>query len=136
MTPTKDVCSAATAKGMTPTRTGITTTGSGAALIQDLKLSNYDYTTLKPLTSGSYTVYCLVETKAPTGYNLLAEPLAFTIDQSERPVTVGINDVVTNLGNALPQTGGTGASRIAFFGMILLTGAIALIVRHARRGEN
>lgn len=131
MAPSATVCRAATATGTTPVRTGLTATG-GSLSISPLKLSNYDYTTYQSTTSGSYTVYCLVETKAPAGHNLSAAPTVFTVS-STTAAQVTVKDTVQNLGNALPQTGGRGATAVAGLGLVLLAGAAALVLGRGAR---
>lgn len=85
--------------------------------------------------------YCVVETKAPEGYNLSAEPYYVTIDyttavRGETPATVAVevpNEKI-NLGNSLPLTGGRGTGAISAAGVLLLLGGAGYyVVAHRRK---
>lgn len=125
------------------------------------------YTIDNVLLSTSYTVikndgtrdetksdqdrpYCLVETKAPDGYELLAEPILFSLKTGAQ--TVDITDVAgklttdtavsdngllvvnlpANLGNRLPLTGAQGILFAAIAGGLLLIGGVLLAVRNRK----
>ncbi|MDO5504118.1 MAG: SpaH/EbpB family LPXTG-anchored major pilin [Actinomycetia bacterium] len=87
--------------------------------------------------------YCLVETQAPAGYNLLAEPIYFEIDHegSAGAWTVGPEDLTvenapSNLGNDLPLTGGAGAAGVGLLGLLLLGGVGAYALKRRRDEHN
>ncbi|MDO5495284.1 MAG: SpaH/EbpB family LPXTG-anchored major pilin, partial [bacterium] len=62
--------------------------------------------------------YCLVETKAPDGYQLLAEPELFRLTQVGAAKQIDLTDMreivnqQDNFGNNLPLTGGEGAAAV------------------------
>ena len=72
------------------------------------------------------STYYLEETKAPEGYNLLAE---------EETVNLGSTtsiDVVNNAGSVLPSTGGIGTTIFYIIGAILVIGAGVVLVTRRR----
>ncbi|MFC7766984.1 SpaH/EbpB family LPXTG-anchored major pilin [Leucobacter soli] len=95
---------------------------------------------------AQYRVYWLVETKAPTGYELLAQPVPFvvldggafhaTVNASGEVTAVGvalgeIENVQKNAGFVLPLTGGMGTAILTIGGIAIL--AIVLLVARRRR---
>ena len=81
--------------------------------------------------------YYLVETKAPSGYKLMEGFKKITFEQG-KDYTLSLdvaNDPLTNdEGVDLPQTGGAGTVALTAFGVVLVAGAAAFIVR--ARKEN
>jgi fimbrial isopeptide formation D2 family protein len=75
--------------------------------------------------------YWLVETVAPDGYELRAEPMLFyvTAESSVSDAYLGVNDIPKNAGFPLPFTGGPGVTAIYFGGLVLAVLMVALIVR-------
>ncbi len=73
--------------------------------------------------------YYLVEVKAPTGYNLLTDPVGvlFTDDCSETG-HVRVQLVENRRGFVLPQTGGMGTVVFTIAGIVLLGAAVILVV--------
>ncbi len=105
----------------------ITTDANGAGQFDGLK-------------NGTYS---LLEIKAPTGYNLLKEEKAITIQNTEEalkdePVEVEIDalrvdeEVGNNKGTELPETGGIGTTMFYVFGGLLAVGAGVLLVTRKR----
>lgn len=92
------------ADGKTWTEVGkITTDSTGVAKWENLKTG---------------VQYRITETKAPTGYTLLTEPLfAGVLDSSNRDVTI---TACNNAGFALPFTGGTGFTTYFLFAALML----------------
>ena len=85
----------------------ITTDNTGSAKWSDLKIG---------------VKYRITETKAPTGYTLLTEPLfAGTLDSSNRDVTI---TACNNAGFALPFTGGTGFTTYFLFAALALMAGV------------
>lgn len=104
-----------------------------------------DATTLRSDTSGFVrieglridTIYYLVETKAPDGYNLLEHEVKISwdsegelqasygttpiedIDQTERIIAV-----TNSTGTELPETGGPGTTILTIGGLLLMAGAV------------
>ena len=105
---------------------GHTTGTDGAVKIGGLGASDfYDGKVQTELAS-----YCLVETKAPEGYNLQAQPMSFTITSKDGDngriadlVHTTVTNTEKNLGNSLPLTGGQGAAVLGGAGAALLLGA-------------
>lgn len=94
---------------------------------------------IKGLAAGNYKLY---ETKAPSGYNLLASAVNINID-AEGNVSVGSTQVgdsdyvkVRNSsGNVLPSTGGIGTTIFYVAGSILLIGAAVLLIVKKRMSD-
>ena len=93
---------------------------------------------IKGLDSGTYY---LEETKAPVGYNKLAERIEVTIDKANLDATVneetntwtaGGVHVINQTGNELPSTGGMGTTIFYVVGSILLIGAAILLITKKR----
>lgn len=120
-----------------------TTSDAGKVLINGLQASmfyNDDEITDKSLA----TVYCLVETKAPDGYNLQAQPMSFTIghtiDEATGLATAvvetqEVKNVLSNIDNNLPLTGGQGAAILGLGGLIIAGGAGAYAVARRRQDK-
>lgn len=82
--------------------------------------------------------YCLVETKAAPGYNLLAQPIGFTIGHDGTAMTANaealtVKNVKSNLGNALPLTGGAGAATLAGGSLLLMAVAGGYVIVRRRQ---
>lgn len=118
--------------------TEFTVDATGQLTISGLRYSGWsDGVAVAPGDAG-HQYYWLVEKKAPVGYELLAEPLRFTIDSetSKAGVDLKVLNVPSNGGFALPQTGGTGS--LAFWlggGLLIGGGALALYLRRKRVTE-
>ena len=94
-------------------------------------------------TPNKYTKYCLFETKSPKGFELLAEPLEFTLIASTDTNTVTASEIkvgnnageIVNLKDTtpkLPLTGGMGIGLLALLGgLIIAAGAFAAKRRSA-----
>lgn len=80
--------------------------------------------------------YCLVETKAPTGYELQATPIAFqvlSVTDTTATVEITVVDVPSNGGFRLPLTGAAGVLVLSIAGVLLVGGAIVLAVANKKR---
>ena len=91
---------------------------------------------VKGLDSGTYY---LEETKAPAGYNKLAERIEVTIDKANLSATMNENTwtaggvhVINQSGSELPSTGGMGTTIFYVVGSILLIGAAVLLITKKR----
>lgn len=132
----------------------VTSTGTGEVAIKGLPASNYLNGASLGTTYASYRVYWLVETVAPSNYELLADPIPFvllsdglgnytintvTVDGAGVATAVGsaftnVVNVEKNAGFVLPLTGGTGTLWLTVGGVALL-GLVLLFVIVRRRKE-
>ena len=74
--------------------------------------------------------YYLVETQAPSGYNLLDNAVKVNFTDAEVEATAGVYtvEVPNSSGIKLPVTGGTGTVIFAIIGITLMVGAVVLFV--------
>lgn len=118
--------------------------------------------TAKGIDDGSYKLY---ETEAPSGYNLLTNPIELTVDATTEngqtwagepskaltALTITVNNVTTNgnlnngsvsitvensKGSVLPETGGVGTTVFYIVGSALVIGAAVLLITKKRMGSN
>lgn len=110
---------------------------NGELTISGLRYSDWANGAALATTDPAYRTYYLVETKAPTGYELLAEPIAFTVTAATTAVGVDLEvvNVQSNGGFELPFTGGPGTLALYVGGALLLAGA-ALFLLRSRRATN
>jgi LPXTG-motif cell wall-anchored protein len=105
----------------------------------DLNKGNtYSYT----FTAGNVTIYGLdldldyelVETKAPTGYNLLETPVTVekTKDDDGKVTGFAPLTVENSNGSSLPQTGGMGTTIFYAVGGILVVAALVILITRKR----
>ncbi|AER69875.1 Hypothetical protein Cp106_1831 [Corynebacterium pseudotuberculosis 1/06-A] len=101
-----------------------------------------DYANATEGKTNLYTSYCLVETKSPTGFELLAKPIEFKVlksdvetKQPEKIIRllseVGQDGKLKNLEDTtpnLPMTGGAGIGILAALGALII-GAGAWLAR-------
>ena len=78
--------------------------------------------------------YYLVETKAPTDYNLLTAPITVEINHDSHKDEAVITVVNTKF--TLPQTGGMGTTLFTAAGLLLMAGAGTLTVMSFRKKQN
>lgn len=88
-------------------------------------------------TWKSVSYYCLVETKAPDGYELMPEPLAFQITKADNgnQVTLTVKDAPKNGGFDLPLTGANGIALMVAAGVLLIAGSGFYLVAMTRRNN-
>lgn len=96
--------------------------------------------TIKGLDSGTYY---LEETKAPAGYNVLAERVEVKIDHANLTATVegdtyvsGGVQVINQTGAELPSTGGIGTTIFYAVGGLLVVAAGVLLVTRKRMSKS
>ncbi|WP_284977005.1 SpaH/EbpB family LPXTG-anchored major pilin [Arthrobacter sp. efr-133-TYG-104] len=114
-----------------------TTDASGNLVISGLRYSNWaNGAAVNPGQPG-YQAYWLVETKAPAGYELLAQPVQTTVTSADPSVvTVTVNNVLHNAGFQLPFTGGMGTGVLTAGGILVLAGAgLFMITGRRKRNE-
>ncbi|OKL49457.1 hypothetical protein BSR29_00365 [Boudabousia liubingyangii] len=91
-----------------------------------------------PKSYGQFNAYCLVETQAPEGYELLPQPIPFLVTDKTMAGTqnatlpVTIKDIPKRGGFELPVTGGNGITIAATAGGLLMAGG-ALVAWRRRR---
>ena len=80
--------------------------------------------------NGNKYDYYLVETQAPSGYNLLDNAVKVNFTDAEVEATAGVYtvEVPNSSGIKLPVTGGTGTVIFAIIGITLMVGAVVLFV--------
>lgn len=85
--------------------------------------------------------YCVVETKAPAGYNLNPEPQPVTYANPSDPkaspnayqMVATVSDQKDNISGLLPNTGEKGVWAIMIAGLLLLGGGVWSRLRHNRK---
>ncbi|SEF12998.1 hypothetical protein SAMN04489740_4315 [Arthrobacter alpinus] len=118
--------------------TVFTVGANGQLTIMGLRYSDFaDGVALVP-GDANYRTYYLVETVAPSGCELLAEPISFLVNSATTAVGVDlqVKNVPSNSGFELPFTGGPGTSLLYGGGILLLAGAALLLVRNRRASNN
>ena len=86
--------------------------------------------------------YCLVETKAPEGFELQSRPIAFQVLQTnstadnQYTLETTVKDAPHNGGFRLPITGAAGVGVLIAAGSALVAGAGAIAIANKRRKEN
>ena len=113
-----------------------TTAGQGTVEINYLRANDYVNGAKKDqLTDEDY--YCLVETKAPEGYNLQADPIPFRVlaEKAEKKAAteVTVTDVPKNAGFRLPLTGANGVIFLTVAGALLVAGGAVVAYANKRR---
>lgn len=76
-------------------------------------------------------MYYIVETKAPSGYNLLDEPVSILV-QSNTSTTIEPYYIPNTRGPILPETGGAGTKWFIYGGGIIALGAGILLITKRR----
>ncbi|HET6152654.1 MAG TPA: SpaH/EbpB family LPXTG-anchored major pilin [Marmoricola sp.] len=104
---------------------------NGQVTISGLRYSDWANGAAVTSSDPNYRTYYLVESKAPTGYELQAEPIPFTVTAATTAVGVDVTvkDVPANAGFQLPFTGGHGLRNYYIAGAVLIGLALVLSVR-------
>jgi len=87
---------------------------------------------LKDKADDAFQSYWIVETVAPTGYNLIATPVEVTFNGSEDGYVAHV-DVVNHQGFTLPVTGGMGTILFVAVGIVLLGTAVIIVIAPWKR---
>ena len=117
--------------------TTYTTDANGEVTIDGLR--NNDWENNEAVTNPGW--YCLVETKAPEGFELQTRPIAFQVLQTnstadnEYTLATTVKDVPTNGGFNLPLTGAAGVGVLIGAGALLVGGSAAIALANKRRKE-
>ncbi|WGM22905.1 SpaH/EbpB family LPXTG-anchored major pilin (plasmid) [Paenarthrobacter sp. OM7] len=115
-----------------------TVAADGTLTISGLRYSDWANGAAVAPGSPDYITYYLVETAAPTGYELLAEPISFLINATTTTagVDLQVKNIPSNSGFQLPLTGGTGTGLLYAAGTLLVVGAGLLLIRSRRSTTN
>ena len=87
--------------------------------------------------NGTNYDYYLVETQAPSGYNLLNNAVKVNFTDAEVEATAGVYTVKVpnSSGIQLPITGGTGTVIFTIIGIALMVGAVVLFVVSRKKAK-
>lgn len=87
--------------------------------------------------NGTNYDYYLVETQAPSGYNLLDNAVKVNFVDTDVETTAGVYtvEVPNSSGIKLPVTGGTGTVIFTIIGIALMVGAVVLFVVSRKKAE-
>lgn len=87
--------------------------------------------------NGTNYDYYLVETQAPSGYNLLDNAVKVNFTDAAVEATAGVYtvEVPNSSGIKLPVTGGTGTVIFTIIGIALMVGAVVLFVVSRKKAE-
>ncbi|ARD42426.1 SpaH/EbpB family LPXTG-anchored major pilin [Actinomyces gaoshouyii] len=112
------------------------TQDNGKVVVDALRANDWENGATKQLTNDDY--YCFVETKAPEGYTLQAEPVPFRIlaasaDNKDEMMAVEITDVPKNAGFHLPLTGASGVVFLTVVGGLLVLAGAGIAYVNKRR---
>ena len=98
---------------------------------------NGTYTFEKYEANGNKYKYYLVETQAPSGYNLLTDAVEvhFTDDEAKANEGIYTVEVPNSSGIQLPVTGGMGTIIFTVIGIALMAGAVVLLVFSRKKAK-
>ena len=114
-----------------------TTDANGEVTIDGLR--NNDWENNAAVANPGY--YCLVETKAPEGFELQTRPIAFQVltsnstEANTYTLNTTVKDVPKNGGFNLPLTGAAGVGVLIGAGALLVGGSGAIALANKRRKE-
>ena len=114
------------------------TTENGIKLESDLVTdANGTATFAKYEANGTKYDYYLVETQAPSGYNILDNAVRVNFTDTEVEATAGVYTVKVpnSSGIQLPITGGTGTVIFTIIGIALMVGAVVLFVVSRKKAK-
>ena len=114
------------------------TTVNGIKMESDLVTdANGTATFAKYEANGTNYDYYLVETRAPSGYNILDNAVKVNFTDTEVEATAGVYTVKVpnSSGILLPITGGTGTVIFTIIGIALMVGAVVLFVVSRKKAK-
>ena len=122
----------------TEIKTSEETGENGLVSIKGLHLTNF--VDGKEVAEGEQHPYCLVETKAPSGYQLLPKPIKFSLTKAGTVTdltTAAENDgslvkIVNYKNPGLPLTGAQGILLVSVLGLILVSAGVVLTVKRRK----
>lgn len=114
------------------------TDDQGLVSIKDLQLTNW--INGKEVPAQEQHPYCLVETKAPSGYQLLPKPIKFSLTKAGTVANLTAaaeNDgslvkIVNYKNPGLPLTGAQGILLVSVLGLILVSAGVVLTVKRRK----
>lgn len=114
------------------------TGANGLVSIKGLHLTNF--VDGKDVSEADQHPYCLVETKAPSGYQLLPKPIKFSLTKAGTVADLtaaaegdGSLVKITNYKNpGLPLTGAQGILLVSVLGLILVSAGVVLTVKRRK----
>ena len=115
------------------------TDANGEVTIDGLR--NNDWANNAAVAEADRGWYCLVETKAPEGFELQPRPIAFQVLESnstaanQYTIETTVKDVPKNGGFNLPLTGAAGIGVLIGAGALLVGGSGAIALANKRRKE-
>lgn len=121
--------------GTASATTTFVTDSTGVITIDALQNNDWE----NGATDDTPDAYCLIETKAPEGFELQTKPIAFQILQTnstaDNTYTLGttVTNVPANGGFRLPLTGGQGVTAVLGAGGVLVAAGAGLAVVARRR---
>ena len=110
----------------------------GIKLEGNLTTDNNGVATFKKYeANGTKYDYYLVETRAPSGYNLLDNAVKVNFTDADVEATDGVYtvEVPNSSGIKLPVTGGTGTVIFTIIGIALMAGAVVVFVVSRKKAE-
>lgn len=123
---------------------GITTVTIPHTTVQGIKLesdlvtdNNGSATFAKYEANGTNYDYYLVETRAPSGYNILAEAVQVNFTDAQVEATAGVYTVKVpnSSGITLPITGGEGIVIFTVIGIVFMGGAVFLFIMTRKKAK-
>ena len=97
-------------------------------------LKSEDYRKIAAMHTVTEVIYYLKETKAPSGYTALKDPVEFSVTKDS--ANSSQLDIINTKGFTLPSTGGQGMVALVAAGICLMAAMAALMVSYMRKRRN
>ncbi|MDO5670427.1 MAG: SpaH/EbpB family LPXTG-anchored major pilin [Corynebacterium sp.] len=149
-------CAPADLQGQTPLETIVSDADGNAVTSKFLRLSSWYNDGVEQSATGNndgyldgaqyankygWQNYCLVEIVSPEGYQLLAEPVKFSLTEAGTSTDntawtwTTVTNQADNIENELPLTGGQGLALLSLAGLVLVGGGVAYYTMSSRRED-